>query len=346
MVIARRCSSTFRPSPKGGNTPVTSINGPRRRAILAAGAGLLAAPAVRAQPAFPNRPLRMIIPFAPGGGTDLQMRALCDAASRRLGQPIVIENRSGGGAILGAMALVNDRSPDGHLLSQMPSNVFSYPLQQRNAPFDPVNDFSWIIQITGYVFGIAVRADSPFRTLADLIEHARKNPGRVSYGSTSVGGVPHLTTERIAEHFGVEMTNVPYRGGHESITAVINGTITAMSGSGWTEFVRNGQMRALCSWGPRRLASFPDVPTLKELGVDIVQTGPYGFAGPKNLPANVVATLHDAFRDSLNDPAHLAVLASADMEVDYLGPRDYAASVARIVEQNRAVLGRLGLLAG
>src|SRR5688500_6755072 len=126
-----------------------------RRAALAAGAGLLFAPAVQAQPRFPNRPVRMIVPFAPGGGTDLQMRALCEAASRRLGQPVVIENRSGSGAILGALALVNDRTPDGHLLSQMPSNVFSYPLTVRNAPYDPLTDFTWVMQMTGYVFGIA-----------------------------------------------------------------------------------------------------------------------------------------------------------------------------------------------
>lgn len=323
---------------------VTTTRGTGRRTALATGAGLLFAPAIHAQPQFPNRPLRMIIPFAPGGATDLQMRALCEAASRRLGQSIVIENRSGGAAILGAMALVNDRTPDGHLLSQMPSNVFSYPLQTRTPPFDPVNDFTWIIQITGYVFGIAVRADSPFQTLTDLIEHARKNPGQVSYGSTSVGGVPHLTTERIAERFGVELNNIPFRGGHETVTAVLSGTVTAMAGSGWTEHVRQGQMRALCIWGPRRLPAFPDVPTLRDLGIDIVQTGPYGFAGPKGLPRSVVATLHDAFRESLTDPAHLAVLAAAEMEVDYLGPDDYAASVAQIVEQNRAVLGRLGLL--
>jgi tripartite-type tricarboxylate transporter receptor subunit TctC len=104
-------------------------------------------------------------------------------------------------------------------------------------------------------------------------------------------------------------------------------------------------MRALCVWGPRRLAAFPEVPTLMDLGVGLVQTGSYGFAGPKGLPPAVVATLQEAFHKALTDPAHLAVLASAEMEVEYLGPEDYAASVGRIVEVNRMVLGRLGLLA-
>lgn len=317
----------------------------RRRLLPGLGAGLCAAPAVHAQPRFPNRPIRMIIPFAPGGGTDLQMRALCHAASQILGQPIVIENRSGSSAILGAIALANDRAADGHLLSQMPSNVFSYPLTSRNPPYDPLKDFSWIIQVTGYVFGIAVKADSPFRTFAELVEFARSHPGEITYATTSVGGVPHLTTERIAEHFNIQLTNVPFRGGTESPTAVLSGTVTAMSGSGWVEFVRQGQMRVLCVWGAQRLAAFPEVPTLKELGVDIVQTGAYGFAAPKGVPASVVATLHDAFRRALTDPAHLAVLAAADMGVEYLGPEDYAASVERTVALNRTVLGRLGLLA-
>lgn len=316
-----------------------------RRTLFRTGLAALAAPAVHAQPAFPDRPLRMIVPFAPGGVTDQQMRTLCDAAGRRLGQSFIIENRSGGGAILGAVALANDRARDGHLLGQMPSNVFSFPLQNRNASFDPLRDFTWIMQITGYVFGIAVRADSPFRTFHDMVAEARRRPGQVTYGTTSVGGIPHLTTERIAEHFGVDMTNIPFRGGHESPTAVLSGTVTAMSGSGWAEFVRNGQMRALCVWGAKRLPGFPDVPTLRELGVDIVETGPYGFAGPRDLSPRVIATLHEAFRDALTDPAHLAVLASAEMDVEYLGPDDYAASIGRIVERNRVTLGRLGLLA-
>jgi tripartite-type tricarboxylate transporter receptor subunit TctC len=287
----------------------------------------------------------MIIPFAPGGGTDLQMRALCQAASQHLGQPVVIENRSGSAAVLGAIALATDRAADGHLLSQMPSNVFSYPLTTRNPPYDPLRDFTWIAQLTGYVFGLAVRADSPFRTLAELVEHAKTHPGEITYATTSVGGVPHITTERIAEHYGVQLTNVPFRGGTESPTAVLSGTVTMMAGSGWVEFVRQGQMRALCVWRAERLPAFPDVPTLIDLGVGIVQTGAYGIAAPKGLPPAVVAALSDAFRKALTDPAHLAVLTSADMAVEYLGPADYAASVARIMETNRAVLGRLGLLA-
>jgi len=316
-----------------------------RRILPAVGAGLLAAPAVHAQVRFPNRAIRMIIPFAPGGGTDLQMRTLCQVASQHLGQSIIIENRSGSSAILGAIALANDRVADGHLLSQMPSNVFSYPLTTRNAPYDPLRDFTWITQLTGYVFGLAVRADSPFRTMQDLVEFARTHPGEISYAHTSVGGAPHITTERIAEHYGIELTSVPFRGGTESPTAVLSGTVTMMAGSGWTEFVRQGQMRALCYWGARRMAAFPDVPTLMELGVGLVQTGSYGFAGPKGLPPEVVETLNEAFRKALTDPAHLAVLASAEMEVEYLGPEAYSANVARIVEVNRAVLGRLGLLA-
>ncbi len=313
----------------------------RRRTILLG--SLLTAPAL-AQPRFPNRPIRMIVPFAPGGDTDRQTRAICDAASRLLGVQVVVENRSGGSAILGATALANDRAADGYLLGQMPTNTFSLPLRQRVPPFNPLTDFTYVMQMVGYAYGLAVRADAPFATLQEMVEFARRNPGRISYGTTSVGGQPHLVMERIAEQAGVELLHVPYRGSVESTAAVLGGSITAMSGSGWTEFHRQGTMRALAVWSAERNRFFPEVPTLRECGFDIVQTAPYGFAGPRGLAPEVVRTLHDAFRAALQDPAHLAAVEAGAMQVEYLGPEDYAASVARTLAENRALLGRLGLL--
>lgn len=319
---------------------------PRRRALL--GAPALAFPALAfpalAQPRFPSRPIRMICPFAPGGDTDRQMRAICEGAARRLGVQVVLENRSGGSAILGATALANDRAADGHLLSQMPTNVFSLPLRMRQPPFNPLTDFTWIIQLVGYAHGLAVRADSPFQTLPELLAYAKDHPGKVSIGTTSVGGGPHLLVARLAELSGTELIHVPYRGSVESIAAVLAGNITAMAGSGWVEFVRQGQMRVLSTFGPQRNRLFPEVPTLREDGFDLVMTTPYGFAGPRGMAPEVVQVLHDAFRDALQDPGHLAALEAGAMQVEYLGPADYAAAVARLVAETREVLGRLDLL--
>lgn len=323
---------------------MTDQAGCGRRALLCAAATVLTAPAVQAQGAFPNRPIRVIVPFAAGGTTDSQMRALCEAAGRRLGQPVVVDNRSGAGGILGAQALANERTPDGYLLSQMPSNVFRYPLIAPRPPFDPLTDFTYILQLTGYVFGVAVRADSPFRTFEDLLDFAKANPGRMTYGTTGVGGTLHVTMEQIAASRGLEFTHVPFRGTAEIIPNVLNGTVEAVASStDWLPLVQEGRLRALCTWGSTRTTALPNVPTLREVGIDIVQTGPYGMAGPRGMDPAVVRRIHDAFHDALEDPIHLAVLERYNMVVDYLGTADFAASIPGIVEENRVLVERLNL---
>jgi len=323
---------------------MTKQKGIPRRLILAAGPALLAAPAVRAQGAFPNRPLRVIVPFAAGGTTDSQMRALCEAASKRLGQPVVVENRSGAGGILGAQALTNERTPDGYLLSQMPSNVFRYPLVVSRPPFDPLTDFTYILQVTGYVFGVAVRQDSPLRSFRDLMDFAKANPGHLTYGTTGVGGTLHVTMEQIASENRLNFTHVPFRGTAEIIPNVLNGTVEAVASStDWLPLVREGKLRALCTWGPERAPALPDVPTLREIGINIVQTGPYGIAGPKGMDPHVVRRIHDAFHDALQDPVHLGVLERYNMVVDYLDTKAFTASIPKLMDENRMLVETLNL---
>jgi len=323
---------------------MTAQTGIGRRAALGAIPLLLAAPALRAQGRYPDRPIRVIVPFAAGGLTDSQMRAVCDAASRRLGQPVVVENRSGAGGILGAQALANERTADGYLLAQFPSNVFRYPLTVARPPFDPLTDFTYVLQLTGYVFGVAVRADSPLRSFDDLLAFAGANPGRMSYGTTGVGGTLHVTMEAIARERGLTLTHVPFRGTAEILPNVLNGTVEAIASStDWLPLVKEGKLRALCTWGAERARALPEVPTLRELGIDMVQTGPYGIAGPKGMDPAVVARLHEAFREALHDPVHLAVLERFNMVVDYLDPAAFAATVPRMMEENRDVVERMNL---
>ncbi len=313
-----------------------------RRTALALGAAALASPA-SAQPAFPSRPIRLLIPWAPGGTTDVQMRALADAASRHAGQVVVPENKSGAGGILGAQALLTER-PDGYTLSQMPVSVFRYPVMAARPPFDPMKDFTYIIHLTGYLFGVVVRADAPWKTFEEFLDHAKRNPGRVTYGTPGVGTSLHITMERIAGARDIDWTHVPFRGFADNVQSLLGGQTDALAdSSGWAELVKSGQLRLLVTWGEERAKRFPDTPTLKEIGIDIVSASPYGIAGPKGMDPAVVQRLHDIFKEALYDPAHLAILERYDMPVMYKNSADYTAFAREQFEQDRAMIQRLGL---
>lgn len=319
-----------------------SIITTRRAALAGLGAAALARPAV-AQSGFPNRAIRVIVPWAPGGTTDVQMRALCDAASRRLGQPVIVDNRPGAGGTLGPAALLNAQ-PDGYTVAQMPISVFRYPHMAPRPPFDPNQDFSYIIHLTGYLFGVAVRANAPWQTFGQFLDYAKANPGRVNYGSPGVATSLHITMEQIAAERGIEWTHVPFRGFAENLQSLLGDQTHALvDSSGWGPLVEDGRLRLLVTWGPERAKRFPNVPTLKESGIDIVSTSPYGIAGPKGMDRGVVRVLHDAFREALNDPQHTAILDRFDMPVIYLGPDEYAAFARQQLEDEGRMIRRMGL---
>ncbi len=314
-----------------------------RRSLLVLGGGLaLARPAI-GQSRFPDRPIRLIVPWPPGGSTDGQMRSIAEIASRHLGQPIVIENRPGVSGTLGAQ-VVKDARPDGYTLTQMPISVFRLPQMTDRPNFDPMKDFTWVIHVTGYTFGVVVRSDRPWKTWQDFIAHARANPGKVTYGTPGVGSSLHITMEQIAERLGIQWTHVPFRGGAENQQATLAGTVDCTADStGWAPLVEAGNLRLLVTWGAERAKRFPDVPTLREVGIDIVSASPYGFAGPRGMDPAVVKTLHDAFKAALFDPAHLQVLERFDMQPAYLNSEDYAAQARRIYEEEGQMIRRLGL---
>jgi len=316
---------------------------PSRRALLAAGGTLLAAPAV-AQSGFPNRPIRLIVPWPPGGSTDAQLRALAEVATRHLGQPVIIENRSGAAGTLGAQMMAQEARGDGYLVGQLPITVFRFPMMQSRPAWDALRDFTYIIHLTGYLFGLVVRADSPWQTWEQFLDHAKANPGRVAYGSPGVGTTLHITMERIAAERGIEFLHVPFRGGADNAQALLGGQTQAMADStSWAPLVDGGQFRLLVTWGAERARRYPAVRTLRETGIDIVSVSPYGIGGPKNMDPGVVRVLHDAFKLALEDPAHLAVLERFDMPPMYMNGDDYRASVVRIIEEEGVIIRRLNL---
>jgi tripartite-type tricarboxylate transporter receptor subunit TctC len=309
--------------------------------MLGAGA-TLARPAL-AQGNFPDRPIRLIVPWPPGGSTDGQMRSIAEIASRKLGQTIVIENRPGVAGTLGALA-VKDARPDGYTLTQMPISVFRLPQMTDRPNFDPLNDFTYVIHVTGYTFGVVVKADRPWKTWQEFLAHAKANPGKVTYGTPGVGSSLHITMEQIALRHGIEWVHVPFRGGAENQQATLSGTIDCTADStGWAPLVEGGLLRLLVVWTANRTKRFPDVPTLRETGTDIVSASPYGFAGPKGMDPGVVKILHDAFKAALEDPAHGVLLERYDMEPDYMNSADYTAFVQRLYKEEGEMIRKLGL---
>ena len=313
----------------------------RRELVAGAAVAALARPAL-AQPRFPDRPLRVFVPWTPGGATDLQMRAVCDVAARHLGQPVVVENRPGAGGTLGALA-VKDAKPDGYTLSQMPLNVFRMPAMAPRPQWDPVRDFTWIIRMVGYMGGVVVRPDAPWRDMPALIEEARARPGALNYGTPGVN-TTDVTMNRVARIAGIDWVSVPFRGAAPNLQALLGGQIHfSAETSAWADMALEGQVRPLAVWMSERVKRFPAVPTFRELGYDVVGESTYGIAGPRGMDPEVVAAVHDAFKLAVHDPQHLAVLARFDMPVRYLNTADFTADAVFQAEDARCVVAELGL---
>ncbi len=315
-----------------------------RRAVLAAPA--LLPFAARAQARFPDKPITILSPFTAGGATDVQMRSLAEAATRAFGQTVLIENRPGGGAVLGMSAVARAR-PDGYTLAQMILPGMRLPFMQRMS-FNPRTDFTPVMHVTGYTFGVLVKADSPWKTYADLVAEMKRRPGQIRWGNTGANGTPHLTNVDLAERDKVEVIHVPFRGEADATPALLGGHIEAAStGTGSGELVQQGSLRFLNFWTRERVKRFPTVPTLLELGYQgMVVTSPYGIVGPAGMEPGLVAALHDGFKRAQFDPAHLATLDRLDQPNEYLNSADYARFMAQTIDLEEARVKRLGLSSG
>lgn len=317
---------------------------PRRRRLLAA-AALAAAGAASASagtPHFPSRPITLWVPWPAGGATDLTMRLLAELAGAYLGQRVLIENRSGAGGTL-AMPVLQQAEPDGYTIAQIPQPVLRVPHTQR-VLWDPIRDITPIIQLSGVSFGVLVRATSPWRSLEDLFSFARARPGELTVATNGVGTTPHVVLEELFTARGLRYVHVPYRGTAEQLLAIESGQVMAgVNSSGFAPAVDAGRLRLLATFAARRSPRWPAVPTLTELGFPIVATSPYGLGGPRGLAPAVVATLHEAFKRAMFEPAFGAELAKYDQELAYLGPADYGRWLREEYERERIATARMGL---
>jgi tripartite-type tricarboxylate transporter receptor subunit TctC len=292
---------------------------------------------------YPTRPVTLIVPFPAGGTTDVALRALATATEKYLGQSIVVENRAGAAGTLGPANMAATAKPDGYTISQLPGTVFRQPFMTKTS-FDPATDFTYIICLTGYTFGVVVRSDAPWKTFPELLAAAKANPSTITYGTPGAGTTLHITMEQIAKQQGVKLVHVPFKGNAETTTALLGGHIDAVADStGWAPQVNDGKFRLLVSWGATRTKNWPTVPTLKEVGIDMVSNSPYGLGGPKGMAPEIVKVLHDAFRKGLDDPSNVAAMTQLDQEPFYLSSEDYRAFAMQQIAQERRMVEDLQL---
>jgi tripartite-type tricarboxylate transporter receptor subunit TctC len=292
---------------------------------------------------FPAKAVTLVVPWPAGGTTDIGMRALALATEKHLGQSIVIENRPGAGGVLGPMQMAASSKPDGYTIAQIPITVFRFPFMRKTA-FDPATDLTYVINVSGYTFGVVVRKDAPWKTFNDLLADAKANPGKINYGTPGAGTSLHITMEQIAKQRGIKWTHVPFKGTPETMNAIVGGHVDVVAdATGWGPLVNSGDLRLLVTWGASRTKNWPDVPILKEIGIDMVSNSPFGIAGPKAMDANIVKTLHDAFKKGMEEASYIAQMAKLDQESVYLNSEDYRAFAAQQLAEQKQLVEELGL---
>jgi tripartite-type tricarboxylate transporter receptor subunit TctC len=311
--------------------------------LLAAGLAVAATFGAAQAQSFPARPVTLIVPWPAGGSTDVGMRALASATERHLGQSIVVENRPGGSGTLAPGQMAATAKPDGYTVAQIPITVFRFPFMQKTS-FDPGTDFTYVIGVSGYTFGVVVNDDAPWRTFQAMIADAKANPGKINYGSPGTGTSLHIAMEQIARRQGIQWTHIPFKGNSEAMNALLGHHIDAVAdSSGWAQLVNAGRFRLLVTWGAARTKNWPDVPTLREVGIDLVANSPFGIAGPKGMDPRVVQVLHDAFKKGLEEPSYVEAMAKLDQEQFYLSTADYQAFAKQQIEEARRFIAELGL---
>ena len=326
---------------------MSEVNSSRREFVqatvaVAAASATSVWPVVASAQAFPAKPIRLICPWPAGGATDAVMRALGDSVGKILGASVVVENKPGASGMLGPNELLK-AAPDGYTLSQLTIGVARLPHMQK-MQFDPLKDFTYIACLTGYTFGIVVRTDSPIKSIKDLVEFAKANPEKFTYGSPGTGTTPHLAVEEFAAKAGIKLTHIPFKGAAEGVQALLGGHVTSHSDStGWAPQVEAGAFRLLATYGSKRAKRWPNVPTLNELGYETISDSPFGIGAPKGMDAALTKRLHDAFKKTLEDSAVLASFEKYDQSVIYMNTADYTKFIADQYVKEKAVIERLGL---
>ena len=279
---------------------------------------------------FPNRPITIIVNYGAGGSTDVAVRLLAKVAEKRLGVPLVISNKPGGGGVVGTAELARAK-PDGYTIGTLTIGALSAVPSMQQVPYQPFKDFDFISGFGRYLYAVFVKTNSPFQSIKEVVEAGRKSPGKLTYGSMSVGiaiGLKYLEAKE-----NIKMTYIPLQSGQETATSLIGGhTQMAIGGMEIYQFVLNKEARGLAALTEERWPHMPDVPTMKELGYDIDLTGWMAFGAPAGVTTDRIRILYEAFKVASNDPEVKANLEKLKLSAPYISGEE-----AKKIYQQRAL---------
>lgn len=276
---------------------------------------------------YPSKPVTMVVAFPPGGVADIVGRPLAAAMEKTLKQPVVVVNRTGAGGAVGT-ASVAKAAPDGYTFLMALSSISIFPVSDRingKTPSYEMRDFAPVALVTADPTVLVVRADGPYKTLADFIAAAKANPGKINYSSSGIYGTLHVAMEIFANAAGIKLFHVPYQGGGPAVTALLGGQVEALASGPAAAVgqIKGGKMRALAGWGEMRLALMPDVPTFKELGFDAEFYIWSGVVAPAATPAPILAKLREAVRVAAADPGFRSAMEKVSTPISYLDAPDF-----------------------
>jgi tripartite-type tricarboxylate transporter receptor subunit TctC len=271
---------------------------------------------------FPSKPITIIMPFSAGGSSDLTIRILANIVSEPLGQPIVVTNKPGGSGAV-AYGILKNTKPDGYTLGVVSWSGSAIAPHIRKVPYDIKQDFDFVLQLTEYFNGLAVRADSPWQTFDDFIKWAKENPGKATYATPGAASSNYLTLEMVGRQEGVKLTHVPYEGGAPAATALLGGHVKAAACNEIVEHVKAGKMRLLVQFGENRAKEFPDVPTIKDLGYKSTLQFYLGVMGPKGIPPERLEVIQNAMKKGMEQKSFHQILARFKLAPLYRSGKDF-----------------------
>lgn len=304
---------------------------------------VLCYPGVARSQDYPTKPISLLIPYGPGGVTDLTAKCLADIAKEILGQPVITVNKAGGGGII-AQSVASKEKPDGYTLAITSDTAFTQIPQMRDVAYDPLKDFDFIIGHMQNPGGIVCRADSQWKSLKDLIAHSKLKPGEVTYGCAGTGGAAHIATELILAKEGVQWRMVPFDGTAKLTPAILGGHVDVGCSDFpvWKGLLKAKELRPLAVEGVLK-DEYPGIPTFEELGYEAPMGASFGIIAPKNTPAPILNKLHAAFKKAMEDSRYEAVCNQLGATRVYSSGEDYFSRIRVQYKLRGEILEKLGL---